>query len=171
MRKLSAKGVKWLKISHLVLMVLMLGGIISSVVLRIRLTLDTFDEVYVTYKMLQDISDHVVRYGAQGLLITGILYSVWTSWGFFRYRWVMVKWVLFVLQTVFGIFGIDRWMVENLAMLETQNSLALSNPDFVHNHLLMQYGAIAQGVVTVFLICVSVFKPWNRKARSTPAAV
>lgn len=163
MKKMGTVGLKWLKISHLVLVVLMLGGIISSLALRLTLKLTTFDEVYLTYKMLYNISDYVIRYGAVGLFITGIVYGVWTNWGWFKHRWITVKWIVFVLQTIFGVFFIDRWMTANVSMLEAERSMALSNPAFVHNHLLIQGGAIAQSVAIIFLIGVSVFKPWRQR--------
>ncbi|HYF77782.1 MAG TPA: hypothetical protein VD973_11650 [Symbiobacteriaceae bacterium] len=164
MKKLSTNGVKWLKIIHLVVLVLMMGGIICSTILRVSLRLTSLDEVLVTYRMLQGISDYVVRYGAQGLLLTGLAYSLLTNWGFFKHTWVTVKWAAFMLQTIFGIFFIDRWMVQNLALLETDGSAALTSPVFPQNHALIKYGAMVQIGVIVFLVWVSVVKPWRRRA-------
>ncbi|HWI66550.1 MAG TPA: hypothetical protein VNT75_32375 [Symbiobacteriaceae bacterium] len=164
MKKLSTNGVKWLKIVHLVVLVLMMGGIICSTLVRATMPLAPFDEVYVTYRMLQGISDNVVRWGAQGLLLTGIAYSIFTNWGFFKHTWVAVKWVAFMAQTVFGIFFIDHWMVKNLALLEAEGTAALTNPVFLQNHALVKYGGMAQIVVIVILVWVSVAKPWRKKA-------
>ena len=166
MKKLSTTGQKWLKITHLVVMVLMLGGIISSLVLRLGLRLTDYDQVLFTYRLMQLVSDYVVRYGAQGLLLTGLIYSVWTNWGWFKYRWVTVKWIVFLGQTVFGIACIDRWMVANLTLLETRGPAALADPVFVQTHAWMQWGAMAQSVVVVLLIAVSVFKPWKKKQQA-----
>lgn len=163
MKKLTTNGVKWLKIVHLVVLVLMMGGIICSTLLRATMKLTSFDEVLTTYKLLQHISDYVVRYGAQGLLFTGIAYSVFTNWGFFKHTWVTVKWVAFMGQTVFGIFFIDRWMVKNLSLLEAEGQAALANPVFLQNHSLVVNGALAQIAVIVFLVWVSVAKPWRKK--------
>lgn len=164
MKQLSTAGVKWLKIVHLVVLVLMLGGIISSTILRVSLKLTSFDEVLVTYRMLQSLSDNVIRYGAVGLLLTGLGYSILTNWGFFKHRWVTVKWIVFMGQTVFGIVFIDRWMVKNLDLLETDGGAALTNPLFLHNHALVQYGAMVQIAAIIFLVWVSVVKPWRKKA-------
>jgi hypothetical protein len=57
-------------------MVLMLGGIISSLVLRLGLRLTDYDQVLFTYRLMQLVSDYVVRYGALGLLLTGISYTL-----------------------------------------------------------------------------------------------
>jgi hypothetical protein len=75
-----------------------------------------------------------------------------------------VKWGVFIFQTVFGIFFIDRWMVANMHLLQTEESLALSNPLFLHNELLIKSGAMVQIALLVFLIAISVIKPWRKRS-------
>lgn len=163
MKKLGPLGTKWLRIIHLVFVALMFGGIISSVALRFPLQLTAFDEVNITYKSLKIISDHIIRYGAQGIILTGLIYSIWTNWGFIKHKLVAVKWVVFIAQTLFGILFVDRWMEKNISMLNTEQTLALTNAAFIQNHSLIQSGAIAQIAVIIFLICISVLKPWKKK--------
>jgi hypothetical protein len=164
MKKMDSNGLKWLKIVHIVVLILMFGGIISSTIMRISLPLTNFEHVYAAYTMMMNISDYVVRYGAQGLLLTGIVYGVWTNWGFFRYRWVTVKWAIFMAQTIFGIVFVDRWMVHNMSLLEAERAMALTDPVFVQNHSMIKAGAMGQSGLLLFLIWVSVFKPWKKKA-------
>jgi hypothetical protein len=42
------------------------------------------------------------------ILITSLIYSIWTHWGFFKHKWVTVKWGIFALQMVFGIGFLNR---------------------------------------------------------------
>lgn len=154
---------KWLQIFHIVLVALFFGGIMSSLALNSRLKLSTFDEVYVTYKNLIIISDDIVRLGAQGTLIIGIIYGIWTNWGFLKHKWLAAKWVVFVTQTLIGIFVVDKLMVANMTILESQKSMALNNPAFLDNHSLRQHVVIVQIVLTILLFCISVFKPWKKK--------
>lgn len=162
MRKLGSVGMKWLKIFHIALVALFFGGIMSSVALNSRLKLSSFQEVYITYKNLIIISDSIVRFGAQGTLIIGVIYGIWTNWGFIKHKWLTIKWVIFVAQTLIGIFIVDKLMVANMALLETEKSIALNNPAFLHNNSLRQQVVIIQIVLTIFLICISVFKPWKK---------
>lgn len=164
MKKFGVSGSRWLKIVHLVVMILMLGGIISTLALRWGLDLTSYDEVYHSYRVLLRISDNVIRWGAQGLLVTGLVYGIWTNWGWFKYKWITVKWIIFMGQTIFGIFFIDRWMVENMSLLESEGRLALSNPIFLNNHWSIQIGATVQTALILFLVWVSVVKPWKKKA-------
>jgi hypothetical protein len=60
-------------------------------------------------------------------------------------------------------------MVANMALLETEKMLALSDPIFVHNHFLRLYVVIAQIGLTLLALILSVLKPG--RARVTPQSI
>ena len=159
MRKFGSIGLKLLKMLHLLLIVLFLGGILSSFALIMKLDLSAFDEVYLTYKNFNTISDNVVKIGAQGTILLGAIYGFFTKWGFIKHKWLAVKWILFIIQTFVGIFVVDRLMLANLALLETEKVQALSDPVFIHNHFIRLYVVIAQIGLTLFALILSVLKP------------
>lgn len=169
MVKFGPTGMKWLKIIHLVLMVFFLGGILSSFALSFTLNLASFDATYSTYRSLIIISDNIVRNGAVGTLILAVVYGFFTTWGFFKHRWLTVKWILFIGQTFLGIFMVDRLMVANMAFLESEKALALNNPVFLQNHFLRQYIVMAQIAITLCIVIISVIKPWRSKRRAQAA--
>lgn len=168
MKKLGPSSTKGLKILHIVFVALWFGGIISLLALRFGLRLETLDEVNITYNNMKIIDDYLIRNGAQGILITSLIYGIWTNWGFFKYRWVTVKLVVFVSQMIFGIVFLNRWMGSNISILNTEKVMALSNPTFIHNNSLIQFGIVSQLILIVFLICISVLKPWKKKKNIQP---
>lgn len=163
MKKIGSQGMKFLKLLHLFLVVIFLGGIICSLAINNNLNISSYDEAYATYKSSIIISEKVVKIGAIGTLLIAFIYSIFTRWGFFRHRWITVKWVLWIAQTFIGILVVDRLMVSNIAILEAQNAMALSNPVFLQNHITRQYVVIGQIIISLIIICISVFKPWKRK--------
>ncbi|PGY09683.1 DUF2269 family protein [Bacillus sp. AFS031507] len=163
MKKLGPVGMKWLKIIHIILVALFFGGIMSSLALNFGVKLATYDETFETYKRIIIISDQIIRIGAVGTLLVGFLYGMFTNWGFFKHRWVTVKWILFVGQTILGIFIVDKLMMANMAILETEKARALVNPEFIQNQTIRQYAIIIQVAITIFIFCISVFKPWKKK--------
>lgn len=163
MRKLGPVALKGLKIFHIGLVALFFGGILSSLALNYGLNLSNFNEVYVTYKNTIIISDYIVRYGAVGTLIIGFIYGFATNWGFVKHKWVAMKWLIYIAQTFIGILVVDKLMVANMAILEAEGSLALTNPVFIQNHSLRQEVVLAQIVLTLILLCISVLKPWRKK--------
>jgi hypothetical protein len=159
MRKFNSIGLKVLKVLHLLMIVLFLGGILSSFALIIKLDLSNFDDVYTSYKIFNIISDNIVKVGAQGTILLGAVYGFFTKWGFIKHKWLALKWILFIAQTFIGILVVDKLMVANIALLETEKVLALSNPVFIHNHFLRLDVVIAQIGLTLFALILSVLKP------------
>ena len=56
----------------------------------------TYDESYLGYKNIIIISDNIIKWGAIGTLLVGFTYGFFTNWGFFKHRWVGVKFVLYI---------------------------------------------------------------------------
>jgi hypothetical protein len=169
MRKFGSIGLKLLKMMHILMIVLFLGGILSSFALLMKLDLSNFENVYMAYKTFNIISDDVVKIGAQGTILLGAIYGFFTKWGFIKHKWLAVKWVLFIAQTFIGILVVDKLMMANTALLETEKALALSDPIFVHNHFLRLYVVIAQIGLTLLALILSVLKPG--RARVTPQSI
>lgn len=163
MKKIGPKGMKWLKIIHVFLVVLFFGGILSSVALTFHIDFSNYDESYLGYKSIVVISDNIVRWGAIGTLIVGLIYGFFTNWGFFKHRWVGVKFVLYIIQTIVGIFVVDKLMLANMELLETQKEVALINPIFARNHVLRDNAVYFQIIVTIFIFIISYLKPWKKK--------
>lgn len=163
MKKLGTKATRWLKIPHIILVSLFFGGIMSSLVLNYTMEMAAYDQTLELYKNVVTISDYIVRIGAVGTLLIGFIYGLFTNWGFFKHRWVTVKWVLFIIQTFVGIKIVDELMMENMALLEMEGSKALSNPVFIDNHTIRQYAVYFQVAVTVFIFGISVLRPWKKK--------
>ncbi|MEH7418418.1 DUF2269 family protein [Neobacillus drentensis] len=163
MKKIGPNGMKWLKMIHVFLVVLFFGGILSSLALNFHIDLTKYDESYLGYKNLIVISDNIIRWGAIGTLLIGFTYGFFTNWGFFKHKWVGVKFVLYMIQTFIGIFVVDKLMVANMELLETQKEMALTNPLFIRNHEIRQDAVYFQVIVTIFIFIISFLKPWRKK--------
>jgi hypothetical protein len=167
MWKFGSTGLKVLKMLHLFMIVLFLGGILSSFALLMKLDLSSFEDVYSNYKIFNVISDNIVKIGAQGTILLGVIYGFFTKWGFIKHKWLALKWTLFIAQTFIGILVVDKLMMANVAILESEKALALSNPVFIHNHYLRLYVVIGQIALTLLALILSVLKPG--RSRVIPA--
>jgi hypothetical protein len=159
MWKFGSLGLKILRMFHFLLIVLFLGGILSSFALILRLDLSSYTDVYMSYKVFNLISDNVARIGAQGTILLGAIYGFFTRWGFVKHKWLALKWLLFIAQTFIGILIVDKLMMSNLALLETEKVLALNDPIFIHNHYFRLYVVVAQIGLTLIALILSVLKP------------
>lgn len=163
MKKIGAVGIKRLKILHLISVALWFGGVVSLVALILQTNLTDFEKVNITYSSMKMIDQTVIRNGGQGIFITSIIYSIWTSWGFFKHKWIVVKWIVFLTQMIFGIFFLNGWVEQNIELLHAEKALALSNQIFINNHMNLKIGLVCQSIIIVLIIWVSVIKPWKNK--------
>jgi len=138
----------------------------SSVTLNYSINLQHYGNTLDTYRAMVLVSDQIVRIGAVGTLLVGFVYGIFTNWGFFKHRWITVKWILFIIQTLIGIFVVDKLMVANMNMLDELQAQALINPIFLQNHAYRQYAVIVQIILTLLIFTISVFKPWKKKRAS-----
>lgn len=167
MWKFGSLGLKILRMLHILLIVLFLGGILSSFALLMKLDLSNFEEVYSRYQVLNIISDNIVKVGAQGIILLGAVYGFFTRFGFTKHRWLAAKWLLFIVQTFIGIFVVDKLMVENLSLLNMEQAMALTDPVFRHNHYFRLYVIVAQIGLTLLALALSVLKPGRSRTAST----
>ena len=93
MLQLNPTGTKILKILHLLVVMTWTVSIIAMWVLS-WISYDTGQELFMYYKCMVWI-DRLLTVPAAILSIgTGIFYGLLTPWGFFKQRWIIVKWIV-----------------------------------------------------------------------------
>lgn len=113
-------------------------------------------------RILQIIDDYFIICGAFGSLITGLIYSIWTNWGFFKHRWIIVKWVMIILQMAFGTWALGPCINNNVIIANQLRDAALTDPVFLDNIQTTQIWGTVQTVLLLVLIFISVQKPWKK---------
>ena len=113
--------------------------------------------------MAKAIDDIVVVGGAVGCLLTGLVYSLMTNWGFFKFRWIAVKWISTILLILFGTFLLGPWLNEMAAISANEYALALMNPKYLYDEKMNMIWGTAQFGINILLVIISVLKPWKRQ--------
>lgn len=164
MKTLSAKGIKILKVVHLILIMMWTVGVVTMCLLYWKPTSSGMEFLY-TQQTAMFIDYALVIPGAILTVVTGVLYGIFTKWGFFRYRWITVKWIAGVLVILVGTFGLHplaEAIIEQAATT-TNDSVCFPNDYFGSKPDIVRCTAVVQGLALVVLVAVSVFKPWNKK--------
>jgi hypothetical protein len=126
-------------------------------------------DLYVVMTALQLIDDLIIIPAAVGSLLTGLLMSWRTPWGFFKWHWVTAKWVLTIILTLFGIFFLSPWLHEMAAITFADPSGALQNETFLADRWLLTLSGGPMFLAMFFLIFLSVIKPWGKRRRGPSA--
>ena len=163
MYKLNKTGLKGLKTIHLICACCWCGGALALFV--INLSQSQADSQPMLHGMI--LSAHLVDFwiivipGANGCLVTGLIYGLFTNWGFFKHRWIAVKWLLTISAMLSGTFLLGVWEGQLLELSADTNGTSLLDPEYARimaKHMTM---ACIQIAMLVFMIWLSVFKPWK----------
>ena len=162
MKQFTPKGMKTLKTIHLLLIMMWTIGVVMMAILYWQPSSNSLQFLYNQQTaMLIDYS--LVIPGAICTVITGILYGLKTNWGFFKYRWLTVKWIVGISVILIGTFGLHPIATEIIANLSPIASTDTHLPTdlFGAKLTVIKIMALVQGLVLIWLVYVSVFKPWK----------
>lgn len=167
MPKLNARGMKWLKGFHLFAVSCWIGGGVALFMLYF-LKVGALDGG-VLYGMNQayhhvDIWVVIIP-GAFGCLLTGLFYGIFTNWGFFKHKWILVKWVLTISAILSGTFLLGPWEERMLAISREMGLLALGDPAYMASEKNLLILGTSQTVCLILAIFLSVFKPWKKRSK------
>ena len=98
-------------------------------------------------------------------LLTGLLESWLTSWGFFKYRWVTVKWILTVAIMIYAPLFIAQWDRNIEAISKVEGLLALQNPAYLQYRWLYTLSGFSLIAILAFMSVISTLKPWTKQDR------
>ncbi len=90
------------------------------------------------------------------------VYGIFTNWGFFKHKWLVLKWVLTIFMILFGTFYMGPLVKENViigkAVMEGGGDTAL----YWHNVSANAVAGLLQLILLTVVTVVSVYKPWKR---------
>jgi hypothetical protein len=99
-----------------------------------------------------------------GSLGTGFLFSLLTTWGFFRHTWLVIKWVLTVTMILFGVFFLGPWVDGTAALAAARGLGALGDSAYAADAArIVSFGAL-QMALLVLMLALSTFKPSRKRA-------
>ncbi len=165
MGNLNARGQRILKIFHLICAGLWIGGAVALSLMIAALGPALSGAELLGYDVARKfVDDLIIIPGAMGCLLSGLLISVFTPWGFFKHRWVTVKWILTVACILFGTFVLGP-MVNGQPPISLALGLeALTDPVYMANRDRNLLWGGLQVLLIFFMVAISVLKPWKKAA-------
>jgi hypothetical protein len=107
----------------------------------------------------------VVIPGAFGCLATGLVYSIFSNWGFFKHNFLIFKWIVTVSAILFGTFWLGPWETKMMEISGKLGMAALQDREYLYNQRMnLLFGGL-QCLVLMVTVFISIFKPWKRKKR------
>lgn len=162
--QLGLRGKAWLKGFHILFASLWIGAAVSMVLLNlVRGHISSGDEIWAVNVSIKLLDDYIIIPSAFGCLITGFLFSLLTNWGFLKFNWVIVKYIINITAILFGTFFLGPWVNGMESISKVERLAALQNPVYLHAiKMNAAFGAI-QAFTLIFAAFISVFKPWGKR--------
>lgn len=161
---LKKRGMQMLKICHLLGAACWLGGAVTMTLLNLCSVRADREGMLLGINFSSHMVDMwvVVTLGLGTCLLTGLLYGLLTPWGFFRQRWVTVKWIVTGICFASGWIFLGRWEGALLALSGAAGNAALASATYQHFRVLHLCGSCLQLGLLVFLFAISVIRPWKK---------
>lgn len=164
MKKLGATHQKILKIFHLLFAIMWIGGVMALVSLQLGIIPSTKEEMYQAALSHLVVDEYFLIPGGIGIVITALVYGIFTGWGFFKQRWLAVKWILTVLLVIIGAGYMGVTIKGNVVYAYNILSNSTLSPTTYWTNV---YGVAIAGMIQLvgflYIIIISVFKPWKKK--------
>ncbi len=82
--------------------------------------------------------------------------------GFFRYRWMVVKWAVTIAGILVGAAVLGPWQLRMLSISSGTAAITLANS---YNTLRLSFSVVSslQLILLIFIVTVSVRKPWSKR--------
>lgn len=157
------RSLKLLKVFHLLSAFLWTGGAFCMMILVFFVKPDEGYGMQTFAVSLKMIDDWMVIIGAIGCFITGLLYGIVTRWGFFKHRWITVKWITALYMMISGTFAMGPCVDGNVLLSEDKSQYRLNSEMFWNNVLSIKWWGAIQILLLVVTIIISIYKPWERK--------
>lgn len=165
MKTIGTGWKKWLKSLHILFASLWVTGGISIALMLFILDAESDGQLYGINMAMHLIDMGIIVTGNTGVLLTGLVYSVFTNWGWFKHRWITVKWIIAVAGMLFGIFFLAPWDAVLLEQSQMNGLAALENPSYIHSHQMLLWFGTLQAAVVIFALFISSLRPWRRERK------
>lgn len=162
--RLTGNQKSWLISAHVISGAIWFGTALSMVIMVVHnLNTTNGDELYGINSVVKLLDDWVVIPAANLSLLTGALICWVTVWGFFKFYWVIIKWVMTVTLITFGSFWLGPWTNAMTSISDAERLQALTNPLFMFDTKGIVIGGSIQILSLIFIFIISFVKPWGRR--------
>jgi len=167
---LPPKALKILTGLHLICLGLVMGAA-AGLLVSLRLMYTRGDNLdHLTADLFQaTLVNGLFMWALYGLLATSIAFSLFSSWGFSRHTWMVLKWVGLALMVLCSA----NWMVPAVDGMAALSDGLYSIPDAGERYssLFRQAATMASIVIGIGVtqVGLSVFKPFGQLQKSQPS--
>jgi hypothetical protein len=153
--KLNRTGMQWMRVLHIFSTSIWLGSVVCILGLAAICFFQLNERDFlIIAPLVPQLYKTIVMPVALFTVIQGIIYGLFSNWGFFKYKWLLFKWIFVLLIALCtGLGGIGQ-MFAVLAKVETSHFVG----GLADGGLVLLFISL-QVLFMLIMIVLSVIKP------------
>ena len=161
---LSLRGKKILLSIHIMLVAVWLGSLLSILLIYATRHNSLLPADYhLADRFIFVLFDTVVVNVSVAVAVSGLLFALFTQWGFFKFHWINLKWLAIVGLAMVIMFLAGPAVNGMAALSDVFRGDGLRHVDYVYfAGQVLLYTLVQVGVI-LLVIVLSVFKPWGAR--------
>jgi uncharacterized membrane protein len=163
MKPLGTTARNWLFIFHILFVSIWIGAALSAnLLLLYNDEMPNAEALSALHFLIKKLDNLIIPSGV-GLFITSLMISSMTNWGFFKFRWMIVIWIILLAQIIYGVVVLGPLTENTLTIAESEGLGALQNLAYARDSTLLFIAGTLQVFVLAVAIWIVKFKPWGRR--------
>ena len=162
--KLSLQQKNWVLSFHIGFAALWTGAVLSMSLIAFRNNATANGDIlFALNSIINLLDDFIVIPAAIGSVVTATILCWQTNYGFFKFYWVITKWILTTGLIIFGTFWLSPWGNTAEAIAQVEGLGAFNNFIYMFDAKGVLIGSLIQVAFLFVIIVISILKPWGRR--------
>ncbi|MBI4805893.1 MAG: hypothetical protein HY795_11730 [Desulfovibrio sp.] len=159
--RIRGKELRWLKTLHICFASMWGGATICITVIQFMFEPQLAAEMFAYRTILLLVDTWVVAPAALLCMLTGFFYSAMTNFGFFKYWWIIIKWVVTTGYVVVGFLWLTPWLEMMVRFSRNLPPDGMVPPGTILQSAMNMTVALTQLAVVSLMILITILKPWG----------
>ncbi len=161
---IGVRGKKILLGTHILLISIWVGSLLIMLLLQSsKHTYFTAETYPAVDRVIFIIFDTIVMNISIAVALSGLIFSMFTTWGFFKFRWILFKWVGVILLALLLMFLAGPAVNGMAATSNIFEADAAAKPDYISFERQTIFYTLLQFLGLSVIVFVSVIKPWGTR--------
>jgi uncharacterized protein with FMN-binding domain len=149
---------------HVISVVSVMGGFLVMLIILLRRNMDLFTGTeIVSDKIVLTIFNTAIIYGAIIMVVTSFVYGMFTGWGFFKYKFLIIKWLLMIC--IFGVaWGFVGSAISGMASISDAGlHMGGMKETYMGYWSQAKWSLITELILMLLAMVVSIRKPFGKR--------
>jgi hypothetical protein len=138
-------------------------NLLSNLILLVNNNPPNGEALCAMHVILKQLANLLIVPSAIGVLLTSLLISTMTNWGFCKFHWITVSWIGTIALLFLGAVWLGPWTSKLVVISSTQGLMALSDPTYRYYRKMVLLFGTAQALALILVVWIKQFKPLGKR--------